>query len=453
MRYASFPLGSLPAEARVPSTLSPRRVARRLGQFVLLMIFLAGVAPWQQNVSGDGKVVAFSPVSRRQLVEAPIDGVLDRVRVREGDRVRAGDVLIELRDVDPSRLERLARERDFAGDRVRELEARVLALETRLVAVGAVQAGQVATAKAREVEAAARLRSAAQSVAAAAADLEAATLNLSRHRILVSKGLVSQRDLEVVIATEARTRTGRDSAVAQREAAQAALDAAGAALRQAEANVSSEREAATAAVRSARHDLQGARTALLRAETGLARQARQQVRAPREGTILKILSGQGGELVKAGEPLVTLVPETTDRAVAVMVDGRDAALIVPGRKVRLQFEGWPAVQFVGWPSVAVGTFGGVVAFVDASDDGKGNFRVLVTPDPEDEPWPAPRFLRQGVLVHGWVLLEVVPLGYELWRQFNGFPPSLVAEPPDGAGEGKASSGQGAKADGGSEGSP
>ena len=35
------------------------------------------------------------------------------------------------------------------------------------------------------------------------------------------------------------------------------------------------------------------------------------------------------------------------------------------------------MQFAGWPSVAVGTFGGRVAFVDPADDGGGDFRVLV----------------------------------------------------------------------------
>jgi hypothetical protein len=45
----------------------------------------------------------------------------------------------------------------------------------------------------------------------------------------------------------------------------------------------------------------------------------------------------------------------------------------------------------------------------------------VEPDPDDEPWPDARFLRQGVKTKGWVLLNVVPLGFEVWRQFNGFP--------------------------------
>ena len=96
-------------------------------------------------------------------------------------------------------------------------------------------------------------------------------------------------------------------------------------------------------------------------------------------------------------------------------------------KVRLQFEGWPAVQFVGWPSVAVGTFGGTVAFVDQTDNGKGKFRIVVVPDEDDDPWPEHRYLRQGVRANGWVLLNEVSLGFELWRQFNGFPPVVPVD--------------------------
>ena len=89
--------------------------------------------------------------------------------------------------------------------------------------------------------------------------------------------------------------------------------------------------------------------------------------------------------------------------------------------MRLQFEGWPAIQFAGWPSVAVGTFGGRIAAIDATDDGTGKFRVLVRPGRDDD-WPADRFLRQGVRANGWVMLKQVSLGYEIWRQLNGFPP-------------------------------
>jgi adhesin transport system membrane fusion protein len=75
----------------------------------------------------------------------------------------------------------------------------------------------------------------------------------------------------------------------------------------------------------------------------------------------------------------------------------------------------------------MGSFAGKVTLIDATDDGKGHFRLLVTPDPHDLPWPSDRFLRQGVRSNGWVLLGRVTLGYELWRIFNNFPPLVLPE--------------------------
>jgi hypothetical protein len=129
-------------------------------------------------------------------------------------------------------------------------------------------------------------------------------------------------------------------------------------------------------------------------------------------------------MVVAGDPVVAFVPDMRSSAVELWFDGKDGPLISPGRNVRVQFEGWPAVQFVGWPSAAVGTFGGVVEFVDATADERGRFRVVVSPDPDDQPWPDSRWLRQGVRANGWVLLDQVSLGFELWRQLNGFPPAV-----------------------------
>jgi hypothetical protein len=60
----------------------------------------------------------------------------------------------------------------------------------------------------------------------------------------------------------------------------------------------------------------------------------------------------------------------------------------------------------------------------------------VVPDGEDEPWPSGAFLRQGVRVNGWVFLDRVKLGYELWRRFNGFPPVVGTEEPASKEKGK-----------------
>jgi hypothetical protein len=151
------------------------------------------------------------------------------------------------------------------------------------------------------------------------------------------------------------------------------------------------------------------------------------IEAPRDGTIFRLPVYERGQTVKEGDALFTIVPDSSDHAVELWISGNDTPLVSPGDHVRLQFEGWPALQFAGWPSVAVGTFGGEVVAVDATDDGTGKFRLQVRPDPDDEPWPSERFLRQGVRANGWVMLSQVPLWYEIWRQLNGFPPVVAKD--------------------------
>ena len=151
----------------------------------------------------------------------------------------------------------------------------------------------------------------------------------------------------------------------------------------------------------------------------IARQNTQLLKAQTSGIIYKRLSGQESVVVNAGDVLAQIIPNTQSRAVELWIDGNDIPFIRVNQIARLQFEGWPAIQFRGWPEIAVGTFGGVVSFIDPTDNGQGLFRAVIIPN---EPWPDTLYLRQGVRVHGWVQLGQVPLWYELWRQFNGFPP-------------------------------
>ncbi|MFK7954944.1 MAG: HlyD family secretion protein [Lysobacterales bacterium] len=157
-------------------------------------------------------------------------------------------------------------------------------------------------------------------------------------------------------------------------------------------------------------------------DINLSRQSTQTVRAPRDGTIVQIVAGFSATLVQAGQQIATFVPDTDELVVEIYVSGLDAALVAPGRTVMLQFEGWPAVQTGGWPAVAVGTFRGIVQTIDPVVSANGRFRLLVGPDPSAEPWPSGRYLRFGTQARGWVLLEEVSVGFELWRRLNGFPP-------------------------------
>lgn len=162
-------------------------------------------------------------------------------------------------------------------------------------------------------------------------------------------------------------------------------------------------------------------------QSKFTRQESQVVLAPTEGTIVRLLVGTSSVVVNQGDVVAIFVPKSNQLSAQIFIRGNDLPLVYEGRKVRLQFEGWPAIQFSGWPSVAVGTFGGVVSFVDQTATPEGLFRVIILPE-KGEKWPESRFIRQGTRVNGWILLNKVALGYELWRQFNGFPPSLDTVP-------------------------
>ena len=90
------------------------------------------------------------------------------------------------------------------------------------------------------------------------------------------------------------------------------------------------------------------------------------------------------------------------------------------QKVRLVFDGFPAIVFSGWPSSSYGTFEGKIIAVETNRAENGKFRILVIPDNQQKAWPAA--LKTGTGARGFALLNTVPIWYELWRQINGFPP-------------------------------
>ena len=157
----------------------------------------------------------------------------------------------------------------------------------------------------------------------------------------------------------------------------------------------------------------------------LVRQSQYQIIAPQSGFLVQAVKAGLGETIKEGEAVATILPKSDDVAVEMYVKPMDVPLLKAGRKVRIEFDGWPALQFSGWPNASIGTFGGEVAIIDRVQSTNGSFRILVKPDPEHDDWPA--LLRLGSGAKGWVMLSDVPIWYEIWRNMNGFPPTIYDE--------------------------
>lgn len=423
----------LPVMAELESGKRVRTVARSLVIFFIASVIALIFTPWQQSVSGMGHVSALTPVERVQAISAPVEGRVARWHVTEGAHVRGGQLLVELTDNDPLILDRLGRERQAVRERLMMAEGRAAAHEERIGRLQESRTNAVNAARNRVQMASDRIVQNQQAMRAAEERLTAARLNIARQKSLLERGLTSQRAVELAqqefATAEAEVRRALAALSAARTERQALEDDLRKITADADAAIESER----ASLNLARAEIANIKAELQRVDSRLARQQTLKVHAPRDGTVLRLLAQPNSELLKGGEPVALFVPDAQAATVELWLDGMDMPLVQPGDKVRLQFNGWPAIQFVGWPAVAVGTFGGVVKLVDAAETNGGRFRILVTPDPDDAPWPSARYLRQGVQAKGWVLLRQVRLGWELWRRFNGFPPVIAENEPGAAG--------------------
>jgi len=425
-------------------TPEPVRWLARLVCLVFLCIpFALAFVPWQQTVSCRGTVVAYAPVERMQVLTARVSGQVRQWHVVEGSRVKANDPLVDIEDNDPELAARLEAQRAFLSSRISaarqelgELQAAAQAQEAaRDAAVKAAEANREAAQRSIEVAEQAKAN------AVFASDFERNRFEMFDDLFTNPRygGLESKLSRDEAQMRADRAVTDTDKAEAEIARARAALLTQEALLVQADAAGLSAIAVARSNLRKAEQNLFSIEREIQEIDNRIERFKARRVVAPCDGVVFRVSANviQGGQYVKEGDELCTIVPDTNDRVAELFLDGVDAPIVLAYADrhgsmphVRLQFEGWPAVQFSGWPELAIGTFGGKIRQVDAASGLAGQCRVLVEPDEvmQGDTWPDPEFLRQGNQEIGWVFLNRVPLGFEIWRRLNGFPPVLAPAP-------------------------
>ena len=414
---------------------APRALSKLVGLLLLCVVALPVVltiVPWQQNVPATGRVTAMDPLDRVQVIPAPVTGRLVELHVREGERVEKGQVLAELADQDPEYSSRLEQQLGFTSEKVSAAEDMVEFFDQQLVHLEDAREQAISSATYELQVAIEKVRAAERDLEALEAEFEQKRTDRERKSTLWSKGVASELEFQKAEADYLSSKAKVASAHAKVEQARNEERSKMATVNKIAADQRAKIESTKSSREKARSDLAESESKLTEALTKVERQRTQVVTAPRAGSIRRVHAASSADLLHQGDPLIELVPDTEEMAVELWVRGVDAPLVTPGRPVRVQFEGWPAVQFAGWPSIAVGTFGGVVSAVDPFGNADGKVRILVQPDPDGEPWPDAPYLRQGGRANGWILLETVRLGYEAWRQLNAFPPSLTTPEEDGA---------------------
>lgn len=407
------------------------RYVKLLAILFFVLPLLALLLPWQQNVTAGGKVTAFSPAERVQTIDAPLNGIISKWYVQEGSVVKAGDTLLEISDIDPLFKDRLETQRNNLQSKLAAKQGELASYEVQLQNLTMSRDAKIAAAQFKLAVANQKILATTEAISAASATVDAATFQERRMQRLLQDGLVSKRDMEVAARDLIIANRALNSAQAQQNSAKAEAQSAQAEIAQIRADTQAALDSSAAVISKIKGELADSQNSVSNAEISLSRQNMQKIVAPRAGTIFRLPVNSQSQMIAQGQPLLVILPDTNARAVELWVDGRDAPLITKGSQVRLEFEGWPAIQVPGWANVGIGTFAGKVSFVDPTDNGTGSFRVMVVPDAQYATWPSARFLRQGISAKAWILLDKVTIGYEIWRVLNGFPariPQLQSYP-------------------------
>lgn len=401
---------------------------------ILILLFL----PWTQNIRATGNVTTLRQEQRPQQLNTIIPGRVVKWYVKEGDYVQKGDTILQLAEIkdqylDPQLLNRTkdqleASERSvsFYEDKANAADKQVKALEEALT----LKMDQL---QIKMQQQALRIERDSVGLVAANNEWEIAVRQWRRQQAMYDSGLVSLTQLE-------QRNQAYQNAMAKRISAETALVNARQDLTATRIEINSTQQEYAEKIAKARADqfqslssIASGRGDVAKLENTLSnytiRNGLYFITAPQDGQVIKAKKAGIGEIVKESEMIVEIVPNQIQYAVELYVRPLDLPLVNKGQKVRFMFDGFPAIVFSGWPQASYGTFGGVVSAVESSVSTNGLFRILVTEDPADRPWP--RELKMGTGAQGMALLKDVPIWYELWRNINGFPPDFYTPQQSG----------------------
>jgi membrane fusion protein, adhesin transport system len=393
--------------------------------FTLVLMFI----PWTQNIAGKGSVTTLQLDQRPQTIHSIIGGRIEKWYVQEGDFVNKGDTILFISEIkadylDPELLDRTKEQMTAKEQSVQSYMSKVRSLDDQIDAL--IQTSAIKLDQTKNKYEQAKLKVTADSIdyVAAKINYDIANKQLKRTEELHKDGLKSLTELENkrlsfqksqadMISQESQLLSSRNQLLNARSE----LTSIQAEYRNSIAKAESEKFASM----SNMYDAEATVTKLQNEYMNYSlRSGMYYITAPQNGYVTKAIQSGIGETIKEGEQLVSIMPSVYDLAVEMYVKPIDLPLIKKNHKVRIQFDGWPAIVFSGWPNTSFGTFGGRIYAIDNFISDNGLYRVMVKPDPKDTPWPDA--LRVGAGTRNMLLLNDVPIWYELWRQINGFPP-------------------------------
>jgi adhesin transport system membrane fusion protein len=417
---------------------------KSLNKFLFVFAFLTFILlflPWTQNITGEGLVTTLEPGQRPQTIQSQIPGRIEQWFVREGDFVKKGDTILRISEVkseyfDDRLIERTNEQISAKASSVNAYQGKVAALKRQIEALKKERSLKIAQTENELLQSKLKVKSDSIDLEASKTNLKIAEKQFTRTETLQKEGLKAVIDVEQkglkLQETQAKLISQENKLLASKnEVLNARLERTRIGATFADKISKSQSDMFTA--KSSGFD---AEAQVYQLENNYSnykiRNSLLYITSPQNGFINKALKGGIGGTFKEGESLVGIMPQNYDLAVETFVRPIDLPLLHINEKVRVQFDGWPAIIFSGWPNVSYGTYGAKVVAIERFISENGKYRVLLSPDEKDHTWPTA--IRVGSGARTIALLEDVPIWYELWRQLNSFPPNYYQ--PEGSEKGK-----------------
>ena len=393
-----------------------------------LIFIIALFLPWTQNIQTKGKVTTLLPEQRPQAIQSVISGRLENWFVREGDFVLAGDTIVHLSEVkseyfDPDLIARTAEQVDAKSQSITSYDAKVKALGNQYKALEQSLILKMEQTRNKVQQGRNKISVDSIDLVAFKLNLEIAENQFERTQQLFDKGLKSLSELQEkelkLQQTRAKVTVQENKLLNQKNMLINAKIELGAIENEYADKLSKSQSDQQSAV-SAKLETMAATSKLQNQLSNYSQ--RQQfyfITAPQSGYVTKAIKKGIGEIVKEGTDIVTIMPDVYDLAVEMYLLPQDLPLIRPGDEVRLRFDGWPAIVISGWPEASTGIFSGNIVAIDRFISENGYYRIMISPNNEEKEWP--EILRVGTGANSFILLNDVPIWYEIWRQLNGFP--------------------------------
>jgi len=403
------------------------KVVKRVGiiTFLLIVFFISILfLPWQQNIKGYGELVAYFPEERPYKVYAPINGFIDEILVPEDRFVEKGTPLIRMRDLDKNFFENMETVIKNLENQIKILSKSITILKDKQKTLEEKLKIGVNAYENKAIKVKNKIKILQNKKVALEKNYEITKINYERIKRLYKEGIESKRKLELEENKLLKAKADYENVNLEIKIYQRELEITNQEKEKFIREINTKILETQKEIQNTLNKIKELNQKLTKEKIKLSRYKTATIVAKEDGYIVRMLKNDKNQYIKKGEPLFIFSPKAKSRAILVKFRPVDMPLVKEGLPVRIQFEGWPALQIPGWPQINVGTFSGHIDKVDPITFKDGGYFAFVAEDYKDE-WPPPESLKIGTKATVWVRLSTVPIWYEIWRQVNAFPPIMV----------------------------